>query len=265
MMRVYPKAVYTQQILATRNLDRMVQRRAEKSYTLTRPQSSTVFFTTESKRLQLKSILPQRVGQTKEMPVLVGVKQQHPMRLLMMRVPEEIAELRRERLRGEASRRQEPVSEQALELCKWLLLLTDAPAKRLSLQDAVVLLRERWQIELLFKLWKQYGQVDEWRTEQCWRILCELYAKLIGVLLQHWFIVLFAWHDEQRSLVKLSQVIRDGSLSLMEALAGQRSLHSAILALARRMRSGCQMNKRKKHPNSAQLLRDGLTAWLLSS
>jgi hypothetical protein len=247
------------------NLDRMVQRRAEKSYTLTRPQSSTVFFTTESKRLQLKSILPQRVGQTKEMPVLVGVKQQHPMRLLMMRVPEEIAELRRERLLAEASRRQEPVSEQALELCKWLLLLTDAPAKRLSLQEAVVLLRERWQIELLFKLWKQYGQVDEWRTEQCWRILCELYAKLIGVLLQHWLIVLFAWHDEQRSLVKLSQVIRDGSLSLMEALAGQRSLHSAILALARRMRSGCQMNKRKKHPNSAQLLRDGLTAWLLSS
>lgn len=53
--------------------------------------------------------------------------------------------------------------------------------------------------------------------------------------------------DEQRSLVKLAQVIRDGSLSLMEALAGYRS----ILALARRMRAGCSLNKRKKHPNSA--------------
>jgi hypothetical protein len=91
-----------------------------------------------------------------------------------------------------------------------------------------------------------------------------LYAKLIGILLQHWLIVLLAWQDEQRSLVKLAQVIRDGSLSLMEALAGYRSLHAAILAIARRMRAGCRMNTRKKHPNSAQLLCDGLTAWLLS-
>lgn len=127
-----------------------------------------------------------------------------------------------------------------------------------------MLQRERWQIELLYKLWKQYGQIDEWRTTHSWRILCELYAKLIGVLLQQWLIVLLAWQDEQRSLVKLAQVIRDGSLSLLEALAGHSSLHTAILAIARRMRAGCGMNTRKKHPNSAQLLRDGLTAWLLS-
>src|SRR3954471_1334776 len=47
-------------------------------------------------------------------------------------------------------------------------------------------------IELLYKLWKQEGQVDEWRTAHRWRVLCELYAKLIGVLLQHWLMVLFA-------------------------------------------------------------------------
>jgi hypothetical protein len=96
------------------NLDRMVERRAANSYTLTRPQSSTAFFTTEGKRLPLKSVLPQRVGQTKEMPVLVGIKQRHPMRLLMMKVPEEVVEQRRQRLRAEASRRQEAVSEQHL-------------------------------------------------------------------------------------------------------------------------------------------------------
>jgi hypothetical protein len=246
------------------NLDRIVARRAANSYTLTRPQSRTVFFTQAGKRFDLKTVLPPRIGQFKEMPVLVGIKQRHPMRLLMLRVPNDIAEQRRQRLLWEASRKGEQVSAQALELCNWLLLLTDAPAKRLSLQEAIVLQRQRWQIELLFKLWKQYGQIDQWRTTQRWRILCELYAKLIGILLQHWLIVLLAWQDEQRSLVKLAQVIRDGSLSLMEALAGYRCLHGAILAIARRMRAGCHMNTRKKHPNSAQLLRDGLTAWLLS-
>jgi len=78
-------------------------------------------------------------------------------------------------------------------------------------------------MELLYKLWKQYAQVDEWRTANPWRVLCEVYAKLIGVVLQHWLMVLFAWQDAQRSLVKLAQVGRDCAQSLMEA-PGRQSL-----------------------------------------
>jgi hypothetical protein len=116
---------------------------------------------------------------------------------------------------------------------------------------------------MLYKLWKQYGRIDEWRTTNPWRVLCELYAKLIGLLLQHWLILLFAWQDEQRSLVKLAQVIRDTAGSLLEAFAGDRSLLSTLQAIQRRMRSGCQMNKRKKYPNAAQLLQRGSTNWTL--
>src|SRR5437763_1873265 len=136
--------------------------------------------------------------------------------------------------------------------------------KRLPFQAALVLLRERWQMELLDKLWKQHGQVDEWRTANPWRALCELYAKLIGVVLQHWLIVLFAWQDAQRSLVKLAQVVRDCAGSLMEALAGERPLSRVLRLVERRMHSGCQMNTRKKHPNSAQLLERGQVEWPLS-
>jgi len=191
------------------------------------------------------------------------VKVKYPMRLLMLRVPKEIAEKRRKNLQAEAIRRQEPVCQQTLELADWTILLTDASAKRLHFEDALVLLRERWQMELLYKLWKQYGQIDEWRTSHGWRALCELYAKLIGMVLQHWLIVLFAWQDEQRSLVKLAQVVRDTGWTLMEALAGRRSLRSALQAIERRMASGSHMNKRKKHPNSAQLLQHG-SNWALS-
>lgn len=126
------------------------------------------------------------------------------------------------------------------------------------------LLRERWQMELLYNLWKQHGQIDEWRTSKPWRVLCELYAKLIGVILQHWLIVLFAWQDPQRSLVKLAQVVRDTSWTFMAALAGQRSLRSALQVIGQRMRSGCQMNKRRKHPNSAPLLEREAVEWALS-
>jgi hypothetical protein len=106
--------------------------------------------------------------------------------------------------------------------------------------------------------------VDEWRTSNPWRVLCEGYAQLIGVLLQHWLIILFAWHDPQRSLVKLAQVVGDSRWILMDALARKRSVRSALPLIGRRMRSGCQMNKRKKHPNSAQLLEQQAVEWALS-
>jgi hypothetical protein len=76
--------------------------------------------------------------------------------------------------------------------------------------------------------------------------------------------VLFAWQDEQRSLVKLAQVVRDTASTLMEALAGYRSLPSALQAIQRCMGSGCRMNTRKKYPNSAQLLQRGSPDWELS-
>ena len=105
-------------------------------------------------------------------------------------------------------------------------------------------------MELLEKLWKQQAQVDEWHTRDRWRKVCELYVKLLGVPLQHWLIVLYP----QRSLVKLAQVVRDTGWTLMEALAGFRSFRSAMRLIQRRMQAGCQMNTRRKHPNSAQLL-----------
>ncbi|OLE33663.1 MAG: hypothetical protein AUG45_06635 [Ktedonobacter sp. 13_1_20CM_3_54_15] len=238
-------------------------RRAAGSYTLTRAQARTLYWTVEGKPLQLDPLLPHQVGQTKELWVRVADEHRYLMRLLIIRVPEEVAKRRRADLEAEALRRNRPLRQRAWELADWTILLTDAPAHLLSLQEALVLLRERWQMEMLYKLWKQYGRIDEWRTANQWRILCELYAKLIGLLLQHWLVILFAWQDEQRSLVKLAQVVRDTACSLLEALAGSRSLCSALQSIQRRMRSGCQMNKRRKHPNSAQLLRRGSTNWAL--
>ena len=238
-------------------------RRAAGSYTLTRAQARTLYWTTEGRPLKLDPLLPQQVGQTKELWVRVGEEHRHLMRLLILRVPQDVAR-RRADLEADAKRRGQPVRERAWKLADWTLMLTDVPANLLSLQEALVLLRERWQMEMLYKLWKQYGRIDEWRTAHSWRVLCELYAKLIGLLLQHWLILLFAWQDEQRSLVKLAQVVRDTAGSLLEALAGGRSLRSALQVIQRRMRSGCQLNKRKKHPNAAQLLQRGSTNWALS-
>ena len=243
---------------------RLAQRHQAGADSLTRLQTGTALYTPQGKRLYVREVVPPRVGQMKELHVLVGARERLPMRLLMLRVPKEVADKRREDLLRDAQRRQQTISEETLQLADWTILVTDAPAKRLRFEEALVLLRERWQMELLYKLWKQHGQIDEWHTADAWRVLCELYAKLIAVLLQHWLIVLFAWHDPQRSLLKLAKVVRDTGWTLMEALAGSRSLRCALRSIGRRMRSGCQMNTRQQHPNSAQLLEQEAVEWALS-
>src|SRR5947199_5926833 len=258
-----PKSLYCSD-LGYFHLGRLAQRHQAKVYSLTRLRAATALFSEQGRRLNLARVLPAKVGQMKEMHVQVGASQRLPMRLLMLRVPKEIGDKRRADLLADAQRRGQRVSEETLRLADWTLLITDAPAKRLRFEEALVLLRERWQMELLYKLWKQHGQVDEWRTSNPWRVLCELYAKLIGVLLQHWLMVRFAWQDAQRSLVKLAQVVRDTAWTIMEALGGERSLASALRLIARRMRSGSHMNKRQKHPNSAQLLEQQAVEWALS-
>ncbi len=68
-----------------------------------------------------------------------------------------------------------------------LVLLTNAPASRLSAPQARTRLRVRWQIELIWKWWNQDGKVDGWRSEKGMPILCEVYAKLMAMIMQHGF------------------------------------------------------------------------------
>ena len=101
-----------------------------------------------------------------------------------------------------------------------------------SVEDALVLARARWQIELLFKLWKQQGQIDEWRSRKPWRILCEVYAKLVALIIQHWLLLVSCWGYPDRSLVKAAQTVRSYAIMLVSALAGLIQLEVVLEQLA---------------------------------
>jgi Transposase DDE domain len=141
----------------------------------------------------LPAWLRQRASTDRDTPLFLGSPQGIPLRLLALHVPDALAAERRRRVREEAKRKRHHVSAQRLALAEWTRLVTNAPKEVLAFDEALVIARARWQIELLFKLWQQHGLLDESRSLKPWRQLCELSAKMLGLLIQHWLVVVNCW------------------------------------------------------------------------
>jgi hypothetical protein len=160
---------------------------------------------------------------------------------------------RKKMAKGNKGRKRVQTSPQHRRLKGALVLLTNAPASRLSAQQARTLLRLRWQIELIWKLWKQYGKVDCWRSEKGMRILCEVYAKLMAMILQHWFTIAGCWSDPHRSLVKACHLVQKIAPCIILTMHGPLTQQELFHTVCHCMK-GCTMNTRKKRPNTSQRL-----------
>lgn len=188
----------------------------------------------------------------------LGVEERIPCRLLAVRVPPAQAAERRDRWRKEATREGHQLSDAKLAMADWDAWITTAPRRLLSLPAAIVLAGARRQIELLFKLWKSQGGVDEWRSAQPWRILTEVSAKLLAMLIQHWCFLLACWDDPCRSLVKAAAVVRTYAILFATARGQRRPLCQALHLLAECLAhaGGLRLDTSRCHPSTAHRLLD---------
>ncbi len=99
------------------------------------------------------------------------------------RLLQEAASRRREQLKKSASKHGRLPTARNQALCNWSLYVTNVEKTKLTLKECLILYRVRWQIELLFKLWKTHSQIDQSLSRKSYRILCEIYIKLLVVLI----------------------------------------------------------------------------------
>jgi hypothetical protein len=159
---------------------------------LTRYQATVLLFDPVGQALDLLQLLPAAEQTGLDRTVQVS---EHRLvcRLVAVRVPSQVAEARRRKLHAEAKDKGRMPSARQLALCDWVIFLTNVPTERLSVVEILGLARARWPIELLFKLWKSDGHVDESRSAKPYRMLCEVYAKLLIMLMQHWVAITCGW------------------------------------------------------------------------
>ncbi len=138
-------------------LDQVAALTAKQVYVLSRLAPQVTVCDTNGQPCDLVALLERDATPAVDLPVMIGAQHQFPVRLLAVRVPQEVADQRRRRLRQAHRDKGKVPSPRTLALLTWTIAITTVPAEQLTLAEALVLLRARWQIELLFKLWKSHG------------------------------------------------------------------------------------------------------------
>lgn len=241
--------------LAYFDLQTFAELSARGVYWLSRFKAGTRIYVANGRAGTLAEFLSQQTGDTVDVAIQLGVEARVPCRLLAKRVPVAVADLRRTRLR--AKQRSEGRKYQQADpwvLAEWTVYVTNVPTELLTLEGALVLARCRWQLELLWKLWKSHGRIDESRSKNPWRILCEIYAKLLGMVVQHWTLLASCWSRPDRSLPKASAAVRRHAPELAASMRNGQLVYGALQRIARCLQSRCRVGKRRRDPPTHQLL-----------
>ena len=228
----------------------------EKALWLTRFKTNCQLFNTTDNLLNLPRWLNAHNAEEIDCSILLGKREKLPVRLLAKRVSIKVANKRRRQMKKHAKSKGIMPSEKRLALADWEIYLTNIDAQRLTLKEAFVLARVRWQIELLFKLFKSHGQIDASTSEKPWRILCEVYAKLIAMIIQHWILLCGGWRYPEYSLRKAAKVVAKYALAIAAAFASP-SLQRLVDILAdvkRALANGCRTSGGKSKPSTFQRL-----------
>jgi hypothetical protein len=226
------------------------------AYWISRWQQGTLVFDAEGKSLNLLDFLRARPpGAVTDMAILLGAQERLACRLIALRVPPEMANRRRQAAYEKAQKHGRVPTQEYLDGCDWTVFVTNCPADLLTWKEVVVLYRIRWQIELMFKLWKSHNQLAA--SRECWTSVERMalfWAKLIGVVLQHWLLLTSTGADPRHSHWKAARVIRGWIVVLTGALDDIDDLIRALEGMAATIRTIAKKKRQSKRPSLFQLL-----------
>jgi len=229
------------------------------AYYISRYLFGTGLLTPDGESIALGAMLKKASRQPFEMEVLLGAKEKLPCRLVCLPLPQEVADRRRQKAKEKAKSKGKTLSKAYLALLDWVIFVTNVPAEMLSIEQVALLYRVRWQIELVFKLWKSYCGLDHVQGLRRERVLFELYAKMIGIVLTQFLIAPLrmpqgAWANREISFFKAHNIIQRFALDLMRNLRKFDDLCAVLAKIFKRIERFGFKQKRIKQPNVCHAL-----------
>lgn len=245
------------------DLERLGRWAAAGVHFVSRLQPGTVVLGRDGRAIDPAAALAAGAGPL-DRPILLGAAERLPCRLVALAAPQEVAARRRQRAYERARARGRVPSAAHLAACGWTALVTDVPAESLCWKAVVVLYRARWQVELLFKLWKSRGRLAAPPAGSATpeRAMAETWAKLIAAVVRHWLLLASAWPDSRRSLSRAARVIGGRMVLLVAAWDDPARWEWALSKLAAGLSALARVGRRKGDPSTFELLADPqILAW----
>lgn len=229
---------------------------AADAFFLTRLQDGTGLFTPDGEPLALAALARHCPGDVIDRPIQLGVQHRLAARLVMVRVPPDVAAARRRAVRRKARKKGYQPCRAKLALCAWNVFVTNVPAEQLDVDEVLALARARWQIECLFRHWKSDGRLAWSRSRKPWRVVGEMFARMLGLVLGDGQILAACGALLGRSLRRAWRAVRRLAGALVAALISRRALEQVLGQLAQSLCKAARLEKRRKQPSSFQVLND---------
>ena len=216
------------------------------AYFLSRFDTHTALFSADGAPRDLLEWLRAHTEAQFEESVHIGQEEQLPCRMIVLRVPQEVADERRRKAHETARRKGRTPSARHLALMDWTIYITNVPVTMLTLRQVVILYSVRWQIELIFKLWKSECNLDRVAGRHRERVLSELYAKLIGIVIMQFLLAPFRNGERELSVVKVVRLIQHHVRHLIEHLGDREQFAQVLQDLVQRFLEHGMKDKRKR-------------------
>lgn len=119
-----------------------------------------------------------------ELDIFINIGNElYPSRLVVSRVDERTYLKRINKAQKEGKRKGYELSNSFKTSALLNLFITNIPKHCLSTEQVRVTYSLRWQIELIFKIWKSQGNINKIKVVKIQRFQCELIARLLWILL----------------------------------------------------------------------------------
>lgn len=192
-------------------------------------------------------------GEQKSIDVFIGDKKMLT-RLILERVPAQIANEKRRKLKTDKQNKRKGLTKQRLEFCDVNAHITNTTQEQLHDKQVREFYSLRWQIEIIFKAWKSVYHIDKIKKMKIERFECINYGTLILIILTTHLLafckyILFAAHKEEISELKtfktIKGLLRELKTALQHAEKDVGDFLNLLLALVNKTCVKQQKNGRK--------------------
>jgi len=121
-----------------------------------------------------------------EKQIYIGSKHKLQMRIIINIIPDEIYNQRMQKINAYNKRMGYKTSDDYSNRARFNLIITNISKETIPFQTIEALYHTRWQVELIFKIWKSTFGIHKIRKMKYYRWLSILYAKLILIVV-YWY------------------------------------------------------------------------------